>query len=461
MSFLHDWLTSTLGRLDSDQTTSPRHINHVKRDRERRRRCGNCETLNTLLHAAKQDLDTAQKHLQDSQRTVREQQNALNESASAQRTLEERSQQLEGHAAGLKKRVAQLEGDLNNLNKAKDEVDRALTRAENERRDLTALLETRTAELKEAQTYLSKVDDISDSEVLQLVEKINSQIYQAASKIASDLQSSYGLQKKKSIREEAAVRLEQSTLLGPDLPRLLAVHNHQHDSVLVQIALQTLFATLLCHFASPWFDGANEHAPFLRSIYAEMCKHESQSVFGRWRTMTLTYMQGLLPEDTRSASSAAQWQAEFVNQLLVAAGANDDVKFVSKHYGKGLKALTAHALEFRHIAGVRVVSGDFNTTVVGPNQPFSSEQMVDEWANPKDANARAPSDARVFSTTHLGLIRTERQAGGGKKVQDSGAVRQLVLLKPKVVLHHTIQELLEDFVQGGAATEEHPVTSGP
>ncbi|KAI8977712.1 hypothetical protein BD414DRAFT_379910, partial [Trametes punicea] len=291
-------------------------------------------------------------------------------------------------------------------------LERALSQARTERTNLTALLDTRTAELKEAQTYLSKVDDISDSEVLHLLEHLNSQIFQTAAKIANDLQSSYGTQTNGVVRKEAVGRLEKSTMIGPDLPRFLYICEHQRDPILVQIALQALLATYLYYLAAPWSTWIERRLAFLQSIYAEMCKHEPQSVFGRWRTMTLTYMRAVLPGKTLDPSVSARRLAEEVSDVLLACGIEGSIEdtgdLVRQRYGKGLRALTAQALDFRQIVGVRIMSGDLHPLIVWPNDPFAQEWMEDEWKDPKDPSSIAPSRAHVCCTTTLGLVRKEQ-----------------------------------------------------
>ncbi|OSC99573.1 hypothetical protein PYCCODRAFT_1438138 [Trametes coccinea BRFM310] len=443
---LSGWFGSTTDSPSRDPTALPPRKRSDHRDREQRRRCRECKNTEAFYLAAQDELESKTKQLHELQCAFQSLQSNLNDVVSAKTSVEERCRRVENYAEGLKKRIGQLEGDLGALNKAKAEGDKALLRAENERKNLIVLLDTRTAELKEAQTYLSKVDDVSDSDVLHLVESINSHVYQTAAKIANDFQSSYGAQENTVARQEAAQRLEESTLVGSDLPSLLVASNHQRDSILVQIALQTLFTTLLFHLSSPWSKIFDKRLPFLQSIYAEMRKREPQSVFGRWRAMTLTYTHAVLGERTTNASNAARSLLSHINDVLLAAGTKDNANLNSEQYKKSLKALTTQALELRHIAGVRVVSGDFQTTIAWPDEPYAPERIDDEWADPKDAGAAAPSGAQICSTTHLGLVRREWHVEGGKGARAGGMERELVLLKPKVILHHTLQEILEDFL---------------
>ena len=78
------------------------------------------------------------------------------------------------------------------------------------------LLQARTAELSEAQTFLSKVDRLSEMEVLDIVKSLNENIFQLATSLA-----------------DAWEKLEPSQATGPIEVDLTS---QPHHSVLVQLA---------------------------------------------------------------------------------------------------------------------------------------------------------------------------------------------------------------------------------
>ncbi|KAI0367125.1 hypothetical protein BV20DRAFT_950927 [Pilatotrama ljubarskyi] len=367
---------------------------------------------------------------------------------SALKAAEEKGRELDAHAQGLKKRNADLERALKAGDAARGELEKALSQTQTEFRNLKTLLDTRTAELKEAQTYLSKVDDVTDSEVVRLVERINSQIFQTAAKIADDCQGYYGMQKESAIAEAAVSRLEKSSLLAPHLPRTLYTKDHSEDPILVQIALQVALSSFLYHLASPWSTSFEKQTAFLHSIYAEMCKHEPQSVFGRWRAMTLTHMRALIPAQSKVVSMACSRLIEHVCDVLLACGVDSSPDeahcLVKERYGKALKQIIVHVLDFRRIAGERIVSRDLEVVVAGPSEPFAPESMEDEWAHPKHREGAVRSTGPVFGTTHLGLIKQERKAETGKVAEEGDTVRRVVLVKPKVMLESTLEGLLAE-----------------
>ncbi|OJT02597.1 hypothetical protein TRAPUB_6861 [Trametes pubescens] len=432
-------------RSDNDAARTGR-TSLAKRDRDSRR----SKDLEDIINGQVEEIQAWKKRDRASQDIIKGLQEDLQASQAAHQASEERCHELDDYGQRMKKYAAQLERNGKATEGEKAELERALAQAQAERRDLTTLLDRRTAELKEAQTYLNKVDDVADSEVLALVQRINTQIFQTAAKISDDFLASYGTQKYSAIVKEAVARLEKSTTIGAELPLILSTSNHSADPILVQIALQVALATLAYHAASPWSTSFEKQTAFLHSIYAEMCKHELQSVFGRWRTMTLTYARALIPEKAQGASMPTSRMIDCVSDVLLACGADGSPEqvrdLVKQHYGKRLKQLATHVLDFRRIAGEQIVSRDLQVIVAWPPAPFDPTLMEDEWAETKKSASPASASAvgNILCTTHLGLIRQERRAEADKDSQDAEPMRKVVMLKPKVVLHSTLRELLPE-----------------
>ncbi|KAI0326489.1 hypothetical protein GY45DRAFT_1258928 [Cubamyces sp. BRFM 1775] len=384
----------------------------------------------------------------DWQRRAQDSEKRLAEERSTRKAEEDRRRKAEEHVRELRKHIDSREGELKASNAAKVELEKALAHAQAERRNLNGLLETKTTELKEAQTYMSKVDDVSDSEVFQLAKNINAAIFQIAAKVADDCHSAIGAQASRTLRDQAAARLEKG--VGSDLPRILASADHTHDNILIQTALQALLASFLSDLASAWPTPVDGRISLLQSIYAEMCQREPQSVFGKWRTITLTYMRAVLPKQSTTEVSAARWLSKQVTDVLLASGygqsAQEAYEFVKQNYMKGLKSLAAQAIEFGHTTGGRIVSADIGVVAVPANEVFQSELMEDEWADPKHPES-VPQGARVFCTTRLGLVRTERKREGGG-ADAANTPQELFLLKPSVVMEDTVKDILADMGHG-------------
>ncbi|KAL1940879.1 hypothetical protein VTO73DRAFT_7920 [Trametes versicolor] len=414
------------------------------RDRDSRR-----SDLEHIVNGQVEEIQGWKKKDLASQDIIKGLQEDLQASQAACQASEGRCRELEDYSERLKMHADQLERNAKATEEEKAELERALAQARAERTDQTTPLDGRTAGLKGAQAYLNEVDAVTDSEVLALVQRINAQIFQTAAKISDDFQASYGTQKCGAMVADAVVRLEKSDVVGAELPLALCTSNHSADPILVQIALQAALAMSAFHAASLWSTSFGKQTAFLRSIYAEMRKHEHPSVFQRWRTTTLTYARAIIPEKTQGASAHASKMTDYVSDVLLACGLDGSPEhvrdLVKQRYGKRLKQLASHALDVRRIAGEQMLSRDLQVFVVRPRAPFDPTLMEDEWADTKKRAGSADSSAGdVLCTTHLGLVQQERRTDAGKDTQDAEPMLKVVMLKPKVVLHSTVRELLPE-----------------
>lgn len=102
------------------------------------------------------------------------------------------------------------------------------------------LLQTRTAELQDAQTYLTLTDSHSHSDILRLVEEINNSIFQSSAAIADSI-IDLAQWKDKELRAQGADKgLRDRVIkdLGEGLVRLLENGDHTRDPICIQIAMQ-------------------------------------------------------------------------------------------------------------------------------------------------------------------------------------------------------------------------------
>ena len=101
--------------------------------------------------------------------------------------LEQGSVRLEQEIAKLKQGNARLEQEKAKLHgSSKEDVEAQAQQARSMQEQLKKteeLLQARTAELSEAQTFLSKVDHLSDMEVLDIVKSLNEKIFQLATSL--------------------------------------------------------------------------------------------------------------------------------------------------------------------------------------------------------------------------------------------------------------------------------------
>lgn len=168
----------------------------------------------------------------------------------------------------LQARLNQVEIEAKNNAVKFAGLQRANAHLEKEQRNTLALLETRTGELKEAQAFLSKADNIADSEVQRVIEHLNSKIFQTAATMADDPQFRYGSQVDGDVAHRASASLEQAAWLGSHLLAALRSVDHSKDSVLVQTAIQACMTTYTRWLATSWDLGLSDPKYLLYNLYS-------------------------------------------------------------------------------------------------------------------------------------------------------------------------------------------------
>ena len=114
---------------------------------------------------------------------------------------------------------------------------------------VVALLETRTSELKGAQTFLTKADTFSGADLILMVEGLNADISETAAYMTDTFdfgQSSQAI----STGRQHSVHESVESVLGKNMTNLLV--QHERDQTLIQIAVQACLSHWCYHIASVW-----------------------------------------------------------------------------------------------------------------------------------------------------------------------------------------------------------------
>ena len=151
-----------------------------------------------------------------------------------------------------KDELAKLKETLHRYEKEIAELKGNVEILRGERDAARALLETKSAELRDAHTYLSKVDDVSDNEVLDIVAQINSRIFQTAAGIADLFRGRYESRWAAGAVASVGTPLLQSGLVGHDLYAALLSCDHCDDTIVVQMALQTVMVSYMKWLCTTW-----------------------------------------------------------------------------------------------------------------------------------------------------------------------------------------------------------------
>lgn len=209
------------------------------------------------LEKSRQELEEKAKALQSSLEELESQRKRALEAEIARDALRDENATLAGHSAELATANEQLSATLKSVMA--------------ERQQAQELLELRTAELKGAQAYLTKADQLSNAEVVKLVETLNAEILQIAAAIAEELSISEknidvdAKEQESDDMRHAYARTEE--MIGSRATELLKVSEHHEDPILVQIAIQASFARYTHWMISSWAFESPDDEQMLSEIY--------------------------------------------------------------------------------------------------------------------------------------------------------------------------------------------------
>ena len=149
-----------------------------------------------------------------------------------------------------------LEHDIHALQeelRRKEQEIRALQTASHHKEanhsQVVALLETRTSELKGAQTFLTKADTFSGADVILMVEGLNADILETAAYMTDTFDFGQSSQAISTGRQQSVHESVESDL-GKIMTKLLV--QHERDQTLIQIAVQACLSHWCHYIASVW-----------------------------------------------------------------------------------------------------------------------------------------------------------------------------------------------------------------
>lgn len=172
----------------------------------------------------------------------------ISEVRSLQGTISTYKAEIDHLKEGLKRYNA-LQQELRTSKHTAEETARELAALKTSFADQEKLLKTRSAELRQAQAYLSTVDALSHADILGMVERLNSNIFQLAASIADFFQ----YDKPALVPYQLADRVQRAEMVGGrGLITLLMSMRRNADSACVQMALQTALLNLAAYVTTSW-----------------------------------------------------------------------------------------------------------------------------------------------------------------------------------------------------------------
>ncbi|PPR01386.1 hypothetical protein CVT24_006224 [Panaeolus cyanescens] len=374
--------------------------------------------------------------LDERQVEVEEKKKALKSTVEQQERLRSKLQEQERETETLKRQNRSLSEKVNQLSTANHKLEGELQRIRTEFEGTTDLLRRRTTELKGAQTFLTKADQIAGADVIRLVEELNAEVMQTAATMAEGVQIEEkklqpgGKELESNVTREADARTEE--YIGPRLTELLKTSEHHEDPILVQIALQAGMAAYVHWAISSWCFESQDDEHMLSEIYARVRETEEQAVSGRWRQLTRTHLQRMfVPTPDLSVGMVEM----FTNVFLTAGLKGDAISIQQRlinHFMDRIQLVCRLAQQLNKHIGEGVTSCDLEVLFIADGAPFHSHTMEDSVGSDGIIN----DQEHVVCTTDLGLVRAEKISG------TVGDWHEAVLLKPKVVLQSGLAGLI-------------------
>ena len=138
---------------------------------------------------------------------------------------------------------------------------------------MEALLTVRSAELRDAQQYLGKVDAVSYADVKRMVETLNSQIFQLAAQVVDE----FSFEKKRSYPMLEPVQescKSIGTFLGSKFVGVVSTSAHADDPMLVQVMLQAYLSKRVRLIIKEWdTDLHPSYSGLLSKLHKNILEH--------------------------------------------------------------------------------------------------------------------------------------------------------------------------------------------
>ncbi|KAH9940125.1 uncharacterized protein BXZ73DRAFT_75735 [Epithele typhae] len=357
-------------------------------------------------------------------------------------------------------RVAELESQNRELLARLREYENILAASQEKGKETTALLATRTADLRAAEAFLNKADGVADSDVLGLVTILNTHVHQTACSITDAfLDRRGGRNWKKDVADSACESLETLGLLPNAFLKALRTGAPDSVSVLLQVGIQGVMVAYAHRLCSSWDLVSGHRSRYDRetsgytwrqydceTVHKSIRAHELQPVAGRWRALYQSHSRTLQEADRHFHFKMESKLARRVAMVLCAGGVPNTVGNIDQDllrtHGHALGDVVRAALEFRQVAKEKVISREFAVETIRTGKSFDPERMEDEWADPRAGKKKEMGVRRtVLCCAGLGLSREETLESGVQRSVHGSKRRVVTLLKPSVVLDSMFAEL--------------------
>ncbi|KAG6809085.1 hypothetical protein H0H92_001680 [Tricholoma furcatifolium] len=322
-----------------------------------------------------------------------------------------------------KQRNEELEADVKRLAGELATIKEQLSDSESRRRKSARALQESTANLQGMSFFLTKMDTMSEADVVAILDNLNVEIMQTSVLMANTLER---IPRRHSPEPKTNERLFNRRALGKALVPYLEDVERAIDPMAIQLALQFCYAETCYVVIESWTPGDWRGDDTLKEIYASLKKTVFQTVAIKWRS--LTRAQTKYKESQGIVSSYIRRRIADVLSLAGWPSDIPEIHDILSKFEERIGLIAELSLRLHQAVSENVMSGELKSRLVYPDEIYG-RASIDE-AFPDETY---PHDRRLQSvsgTTDLGLVRI---AGDEMKT----------LRKPKVVLLDGLRALLE------------------
>ncbi|KAH9485797.1 hypothetical protein JR316_0002712 [Psilocybe cubensis] len=337
-----------------------------------------------------------------------------------------------------------LENERNRLQDNARALQHELTNVQHALSEAQALSEVRGRELVGAQVFLTKADALSISDVVEKVNVLNEEIFQAAAGLAEGLVVVGAGQPEFTVAVAEGAYQGVVRTIGEFLAGVL--HTQAQASVrevhplIAQVALSCFVSEFCFMKLTAWYSSDPNIDEFLRTVYNQIRQNEEQAVSGRWRALLRAQIRPLTDTWKRELTDSLQ-------NLLVFSGWNAPLEAQQAFVAK--LAPIFNALEdLRGAIYEKYTSADLEASEVQPGSPFQTwmdDAYGDERKSPPPPGQGQGGKTMqlVACTTGIGLKKLLPTPGPAQGHRSRGGDWYEMVLPPKVCLEATLREALE------------------
>lgn len=290
-----------------------------------------------------------------------------------------------------------------------------------------------------ARRFLDRSDSLSEADVAEQLARLTEEVGQLSANVAES--SPFGSIGHADRLKPSQVAQRVEKLRGYDVLHAFERCRENADgsmyTISLQIALQVGLNSRLAEIIGAWQFGPATSRDW-EAVYAKVSLTEDVTVARRWRTITRRSLRLPQQDRLRAREDISRTLSEVLAGVKsVADGETYFTEAVLQSCGERLRLLADLAMDLNEGVGFGVSSEDLEVYVLPSGQQFDEQSMSDYWSTPGSRRGKGSEQGQdyVAGTCSLGLRRKpSKDVGGGG---DAG----LILLKPKVVLRSTLEEL--------------------